>query len=115
VSLPGGGEWVEVHAFTLIFSRWVATLAASFSTSSTICGSGGGVAFGELADAADEGLRDTVQLALHSSGEGGQPLVVHHKGLDFVLGERGVIWRRDWLPSKTPVRCKESDWRRDRR
>jgi hypothetical protein len=56
-------------------------------------------------------LRDTVQLALHSSGEGGQPLVVHHKGLDFVLGERGVIWRRVWLPSKTPVRCKDGDWR----
>jgi hypothetical protein len=28
------------HAFTPIFSRWAATLAASCSTSSTICGSG---------------------------------------------------------------------------
>jgi hypothetical protein len=29
----------------------------------------GGVAFGQLADAAGEGLRDAVQLALHGGGE----------------------------------------------
>jgi hypothetical protein len=51
----------------------------------------GGVAFGELADAAGEGLRDAVQLALHGGGEGGQPFVVHHEGLMSVLGERGVF------------------------
>ena len=51
----------------------------------------GGVAFGELADAAGEGLRHAVQLALHGGGEGGQPFVVHDEGLDVGLGERGVF------------------------
>ena len=51
----------------------------------------GGVAFGELADAAGEGLRDAVQFALHGGGDRGQPFVIHHEGLDFVLGERGVF------------------------
>ena len=50
-----------------------------------------GVAFGELADAPGEGLRDAVQLALHGGGEGGQPFVVHDEGLDVGLGERGVF------------------------
>ena len=51
----------------------------------------GGVAFGELADAAGEGLRDAVELALHGGGNRGQPFVVHHERLDFVLGELGVF------------------------
>ena len=51
----------------------------------------GGVAFGELADAASEGLRDAVEFALHGGGEGGQPFVVHDERLDFVLGELGVF------------------------
>jgi hypothetical protein len=38
--LAKGDELVEVHAFTPILSRCAATLAASCSTSSTICGSG---------------------------------------------------------------------------
>ena len=51
----------------------------------------GGVAFGELADAPGEGLRHAVQLALQGGGEGGQPFVVHHEGLDVGLGERRVF------------------------
>ena len=47
--------------------------------------------FGELTDAAGEGLRDAVQLALHGGGECGQPFVVHDEGLDVGLGERGVF------------------------
>ena len=50
-----------------------------------------GVAFGELADAAGEGLRDAVELALHGGGKSGQPFVVYHEGLDVGLGERGVL------------------------
>ena len=50
----------------------------------------GRVAFGELADAAGEGLRHAVELALHGGGEGGQPLVLDDEGFEFVGGERGV-------------------------
>jgi hypothetical protein len=50
-----------------------------------------GVAFGKLADAAGEGLRDAVKLALHGGGEGGEPLVVHDERLDFVLGQLGIF------------------------
>ena len=50
-----------------------------------------GVAFGELADAAGEGLRDAVEFALHGGGERGQPFVIHHERLDLVLGELGVL------------------------
>ena len=56
-----------------------------------------GVAFGELADAAGEGLRDAVQFALHGGGNRGQPFVVHHERLDFVLGELRVFGR-DLVP-----------------
>ena len=45
-----------------------------------------GVAFGQLADAPGERLRHAVQFALHRSGEGGQPFVVHDESLDLVLG-----------------------------
>ena len=51
----------------------------------------GGVAFGEQADAAGEGLGDTVQLALDGRGEGGEPFVVHDEGLDLGLGELRVL------------------------
>ena len=51
----------------------------------------GGVAVGELADAAGEGLGDAVQLALHGGGEAGQPFVVHHQGLDLGLAELWVV------------------------
>ena len=51
----------------------------------------GGVTFGELADTAGEGLRDAVKLALHGGGEGSQPFVIHHEGLDLGLGECGVF------------------------
>ena len=61
----------------------------------------GGIAFGQLADASGEGLRDAVQFPLHSGGEGGQPLVVHHKRLDLGLGElaifRGDLFREGFL------------------
>jgi hypothetical protein len=46
-----------------------------------------GVALGELADAAGERLRDTVELALHCGGEGVQPLIVNDEGLDLVFAE----------------------------
>ena len=51
----------------------------------------GDVAFGELADAAGEGLRNAVEFALHGGGKGGEPFVVHDERLDLVLGERGVF------------------------
>ena len=54
-------------------------------------GQRGGVAFGELADAAGEGLKGAVKLALNCGGEGGQPFVVHDEGLDVGLGVRGVF------------------------
>ena len=74
-----------------IFLRCPSTRAASARHFVGELRQRGGVAFGELADAAGEGLRDAVQLALHGGGDGGQPFVVHHEGLDFVLGERGVF------------------------
>ena len=46
----------------------------------------GGVAFGQFADAAGQGLRHTVQLALYGSGQVGHPFVVYHQGLDLRLG-----------------------------
>ena len=52
---------------------------------------GHSVAFGELANAASEGLGDAVEFALDGGGEGGEPLVIHDEGLDFVLGELGVF------------------------
>jgi hypothetical protein len=51
----------------------------------------GGVAFGELADAAGEGLGDAVQLALHGGGEGSEPFIIHDEGLDLGLGEFGIL------------------------
>ena len=51
----------------------------------------GGVAFGQLADAASERLRDAVQLALHIGGEGGQPFVVHDERLNLLHGELRVF------------------------
>ena len=50
-----------------------------------------GIAFGQLADAAGESLRDAVQLTLHGGGNRRQPFVVHHESLDFVLGESGIF------------------------
>ena len=50
-----------------------------------------GIAVGELADAAGEGLRDAVEFALHGGGEGGEPFVVHDEGLDIVLAELAVF------------------------
>ena len=43
------------------------------------------VAVGEQADASGEGLGNAVEFFLHSGGEGGEPLVVHDKGFDFVF------------------------------
>ena len=48
----------------------------------------GGVAFGELVDAAGEGLRYAVEFALHGGGQRGQPLVIHHEQLDLALLEK---------------------------
>ena len=74
-----------------IFLRCSSTRAASVATSSVSLRQRRGVAFGQLADAAGEGLRDAIQLALHGGGEARQPLVVHHQRLDLVLGELGVL------------------------
>lgn len=52
---------------------------------------GGGVAFGQLTYAAGKGLGDSVQLALHISGNRGQSFVVYHEGLNFSLSELGVL------------------------
>ena len=86
-----------------IFFRCSSTRAASVATSSVSLRQRRGVAFGELADAAGEGLRDAVQFALHGGGERGQPFVVHHQRLDLVLGELGVLGVRPWrraLPAR---------------
>ena len=84
-----GGAFRFLHSLAPILLRCSSTRAASTATSMVSCGSG--VAFGEFADAASEGLRDAVELALHGGLDAGQPFVVHHKGLDFCLGERGVL------------------------
>ena len=47
-----------------------------------------GVAFRQLLDAAGQRLRHAIQFGLHVGGQGRQPFVVHHQGLDLVLGER---------------------------
>ena len=51
----------------------------------------GGVAVGEEADAAGEGLGDAVQLALHGGGNGGEPFIIDDEGLDLGLGELRVF------------------------
>lgn len=50
----------------------------------------GGVAFGQLADAPGERLRDAVKFALHGRDQRAQPFVLHHESLDFILGELRV-------------------------
>ena len=53
-----------------------------------------GVAFGELTNAAGEGLRNAIQFALHGGGKCGKPFVIHHEGLDLSFGDTrssGVI------------------------
>lgn len=49
------------------------------------------VALGELADAAGEGLRDAIQLALERCSERSQPLVVDDERLDLLLGQLRVL------------------------
>ena len=51
----------------------------------------GGVAVGQQADAAGEGLGDAVQLALDGLAEGGELFVVHDEGLDLGLGKLRVL------------------------
>ena len=50
-----------------------------------------GIAVGQLADAAGEGLRDAVQFGLHGGGKRGQPFVLHHQRLDLGLGQLAVL------------------------
>ena len=51
----------------------------------------GGVAVGELADAADEGLGNAVEFALDGLTQSGEPFVIHDEGLDLGLAELRVF------------------------